>query len=108
MVRYRSPEHSRVFEMSKYQVGVLVWVGLFLLVAARKHRHVIQLTDNLRARGFTGDIDLGEVVDEQVVTSDEACRVLCRDSPVCRGAILVGQLCRMFSGGLPKCKVSEM
>ena len=71
-------------------------------------QHVIEVTPKLEQRGFTGDIELGEVIDEATVDSPAACGILCEESPTCHSVMMVGKLCRLFPLKKSSCLVSHL
>ena len=73
----------------------VVLLGVVVLTLCE--RHVVRLTHKLKEQGFEEDLDFGEVVVEQKVSSSAECGQLCQAHPVCHSVMLLGQLCRMFS-----------
>ena len=66
------------------------------VVFAHGKRYVVKLTPKLDQQGYQGDIELGEVIAEAMVDSQEARGRLCEENSECSSVMVTGQLCMLF------------
>ena len=66
------------------------------VVFSHGKKHVVKLTPKLCQQGYQGDIELGEVIANTMVDSQEACGRLCEENSECSSVMLTGQLCMLF------------
>ena len=78
------------------------------VVSTLNKKHVIEVTPKLEQQGYTGDIELGEVINEAIVDSPAACGILCEESSTCHSVMMVGKLCRLFPLKHSSCLVSRL